>query len=759
MSKISHEVEVGKRTLTLETGELAGFATSSVLARYGDTMVLATVVSKPLSVDPGYMPLTVEYIERLYAGGRIKGSQWVKRDGRPTDDQILSARLIDRSLRPLFPKSFRDEIQVIATVVSVDGQNDPSVLAGVAASAALATSSLPWDGPVGMVRVGLVDDTPTINPLESEMKFSDLDLVVTGHNDAILMLEAGVNKISEEKLIIAIDAAQKEIKILEEGILEFAKKVGRSTIKFVPAKDTNIPEIEKKYGDQIEEWAVKRSTGAVSEDDAKGIKDLIKEDFTLTDQQVGGIFEELVRKKLRAKMLQGKRPDGRKPEEIRQITIQAGVLPRTHGSAIFTRGQTQALSVATLGVPGLELHIESAEGEEIKRYIHHYSMPPFATGETGRVGMPGRREIGHGALAERALLPVLPKEDVFPYTIQVVSEILASNGSTSMASVCGSTLSLMDAGVPIAEPVAGIAMGLVVEGEKFTVLSDIAGIEDGGGDMDFKVAGTKDGITAIQLDVKTKELTLAILTEALARAKEGRLFILGKITEVLEKPRGNISKYAPRVALVKIDKEKIGEVVGPGGRTVKKIIAETGAQVQIEDDGTVSISGIDDESVAKARATVEGLVKVVQPGEVYEGEVARIQPFGAFVQILPGKDGLVHISDMADTYVENPEDIVQIGQKVTVRVKEVDELGRINLTMRTTDEPKVPREGEGPSYRSDASRSPRGPRREGSFSGPRSGGFRRSGPGGPRREGGFRSGGASRAPHFPTSRYLKDKRY
>ncbi|MBI3290361.1 polyribonucleotide nucleotidyltransferase, partial [Candidatus Microgenomates bacterium] len=333
MSKISHEVEVGKRTLTLETGEVAGFATSSVMARYGDTMVLATVVSKPLVIDPGYMPLTVDYIERLYAGGRIKGSQWVKRDGRPSDEQILSARLIDRSLRPLFPKSFRDEIQVIATVVSVDGQNDPSVLAGVAASAALATSGLPWDGPVGIVRVGLVDDTPVINPLESEMKFSDLDLVVTGHNDAILMLEAGVNKINEEKLISAISAAQAEIKVLEEGISAFAKKVGRGTIPYVTAKDIDAAAIDKAHGGEIGEWAVKRSTGAVGEDDAAGIKAAIKDEFELTDQQAGGIFEELVRKRLRAKLLTGKRPDGRKPDEIRQITIQAGVLPRTHGSA------------------------------------------------------------------------------------------------------------------------------------------------------------------------------------------------------------------------------------------------------------------------------------------------------------------------------------------------------------------------------------------------------------------------------------------
>lgn len=751
MAKITHEIELGEKKLILETGEVAKFSSGSVLARYEDVMVLATVVAKPLATDPGYMPLSVEYVERLYAGGRIKGSQWVKREGRPTDEAILSGRLVDRSLRPLFPKSYREDVQVILTILSVDGKNDPVILSANAASAALAISGIPWEGPVGVVRVGLIDGTYLVNPEDEELKFSNLDLVVAGHGEHILMLEAGANKVPEEKLTEAISLAQKEIKNLEAGILEFAKKVGAKPGTFTPVKSTVAADIEKKYGDQIEEWAVKKSTGAVGEGHAQEIRNVIKEEFKISDSEAGGIFEEIVRKRLRVQLLAGKRPDDRKPDEIRPITITAGVLSRTHGSAIFTRGQTQALSVTTLGVPGLEQHIESAEGEETKRYMHHYSMPPYATGETGRIGSPSRREIGHGALAERALLPVIPKEDVFPYTIRVVSEILSSNGSTSMASVCGSTLSLMDAGVPITDPVGGIAMGLVVQGEKFTVLSDITGVEDNGGDMDFKVAGTKDGVTAIQLDVKTKELTLPILAEALAHAREGRLSILAKITEALPSPRPAISRFAPRVVLVHIDREKIGEVIGPGGRTIKKIIADTGAQVDVEDDGTVSISGIDDESVAKARATIEGLVKEVKAGEVYEGEVKRIQPFGAFVEVLPGKDGLVHISDMSDTYVENPEDVVNIGQKVTVRVKEIDELGRINLTMRTSDEPKAPREGE----------APRGPRREGGF--PSRGGFRREGgfrrSVGGSRGGGVRRGGPSRAPHFPTSRYLKDKRY
>ncbi|MBI4057866.1 polyribonucleotide nucleotidyltransferase [Candidatus Microgenomates bacterium] len=737
MKRITHEIEVGGRTLTLTTGDIATFSQGSVLARYGDTMVLATVVVQSLREDPGYMPLMVEYVERLYAGGRIKGSHWVKREGRPSDEAILAGRLIDRSLRPLFPKDYRNEIQVMLTILSVDGENDPTILSAVAASAALTLSGTPWEGPVGVVRVGLVKDSFTVNPVDSEMVSSDLDLVVTGRGDKILMLEAGARQVPEERFIKAIEEAQKAIQKIEEGIRAFAEKVGVKELPYTPPKSDVLRDIEKNYGAQIEEWAKASSIHKTGEHEAFEIRAAIQEEFKVTPQESGAIFEKIVRQRLRGQLLKGERPDGRKPDQIREINIEVGMLPRTHGSALFTRGQTQALSVTTLGAPGLEQRIESAEGEETKRYMHHYSMPPYATGEAGRVGSPSRREIGHGALAERALFPVIPPEDTFPYAIRVVSEVLTSNGSTSMASVCGSTLSLMDAGVPIVSPVAGIAMGLVVDPsaspstlssgpkgsgqEKYVVLSDIAGIEDAAGDMDFKVAGTKDGVTALQLDVKTHDLTLSILSQALNKAHEGRLFILGKIHDALPAPREQLSVYAPRIVVLHIAPESIGEVIGPGGKTIRRIIAETGTQVEVEDDGSVNISGADDDSVQTAVAMVEGLTKSVQPGETYEGTVKRIQPFGAFVEVLPGKEGLVHISDLSDEYVEDPNTIVQIGQTVTVRVKEIDELGRINLTMRS---------GEG------------GEKKRG---------------GSPRfREGGRRP--RSRAPHFPASRFLSGER-
>lgn len=738
MKKITHEIEIAGKPLTLSTGDVAQFSNASVLARYGDVMVLATVVVRQSAQDPGYMPLTVEYMERLYAGGRIKGSQWVKREGRPTDEAILSARLIDRSLRPLFPKEYRDEVQIILTVLSVDGENDPAILSAVAASAALALSGAPWNGPIGVVRVGSINGSFVVNPVDSELAFSDLDLIVTSKGDSIIMLEAGANEVPEEKLREAMETALLATKKIEEGIVQFVKKVG---VKELPSRTTRNSalalDIEKKYGEDIEKWAQGRATQKTTEEEGTQLRAMIREDMGGTDQEISGAFEEIVRARMRKKLLKGTRPDGRAPTEIRPISAEIGILPRTHGSAIFTRGQTQVLTVTTLGSPSLEQHIESAEGEETKRYIHHYSMPPFATGETGRVGWPSRREIGHGALAERALLPLIPKGEKFPYTIRVVSEILSSNGSTSMASVCGSTLSLMDAGVPITRPVAGIAMGLVIEPsigskkETVVVLSDITGIEDGTGDMDFKVAGTIEGVTALQLDVKTKLLTLPILVDAFAQAREGRLFILERMKEALPEPRTTLSRYAPRVVVLHVPTERIGEVIGPGGRVIRKIIAETGAQVEVEDDGTVNISGVADEAVEKAKSIIEGLTHEVKPGEVYEeGEVKRIQPFGAFVEILPGKEGLVHISDLSDEFVHDPSEVVSVGQKVRVRVKEIDELGRINLTMREGEERKVPRpEEQLTEQRRFAPRGGNAPRR-------------------------------SRAPHFPPSRYLpKPRRY
>jgi len=740
MKKAEKIIELGGRKLTLKTGVLAEQATGAVLASYGETVVLATVVAAPLKADLGYFPLMVEYQERLYAGGRIKGSRWVKREGRPTDEEILSARLIDRSIRPLFPESFKKEVQVALTVLSVDMENDPSILSAIATSAALAVSNIPWKGPIGVVCVGMKEGVYFTNPVDAEMMVSEMDLVVSGTKDAVLMIEAGAKEVSEEEILGGIEHAQKEIGKIIEAIEDLAKEVGtKKEVTSEEKVDAKLVSVVKKLAadklPKIVEGMVLVEGGRSLEyqELMEAVLDNVSENERI---YVPGILEKLKKEYVRALVLSGKRLDGRKHTEIRKLSSQVGILPRTHGSAIFQRGQTQVLTVATLGAPSLEQLLESAEGEASKRYMHHYSMPPYSLGETGRMGFPSRRDIGHGALAERALLPVIPSEEAFPYAIRVVSEVMSSNGSTSMASVCGSTLALMDAGVPVASPVSGIAMGLVIEDKKVAILSDIIGMEDFNGDMDFKVAGTQKGITALQMDVKTLNLTAKILKDALAQAKEGRAFILKSILETLPSPREKVSLYAPKIKVVKIPVEKIGELIGPGGKMIRKIIAETGAQVEVEDDGSVSISGSTDEALAKGVERVEALTKEVVAGEIYDGEVKRIQPFGAFVEILPGKDGLVHVSDMADEFVKDPSEKVSIGDKVKVRVKEIDDLGRINLSMRmdpSKDKPKGERRDFGPrGKRFDYNRGGERPK------------FSR----GPRQGGG---------PHFPTSRLLHEE--
>jgi len=730
MKKVEKSIDLGGRKLTLTTGTLAEQATSAVLAKYGDTVVLATVVASSNDTVLDYFPLSVEYQERLYAGGRIKGSRWVKREGRPSDDEVLSARLIDRSIRPLFPKTYKKDVQVVVTVLSVDLENDPSIVSALAVSAALASSSIPWNGPVSILRIGMKDGSYFVNPVVSEMNYSDMDLVVSCSKKAIIMLEAGAKQIPEEKVLGGIKFAQEESKKVISLIEDFTKAVGNK--KQVVPDDIVTEDIKKTVKKLIEDKLDNLVDSFVKLEDKSNffeIKKAVVAEFDEREQKSAGeAFEKIFKEKVRKDILSGKRPDGRKLDEIRQISCEVGILPRTHGSAIFKRGQTQVMTVSTLGAPSMEQLIETAEGEESKRYMHHYSMPPYATGEVGRVGSPSRREIGHGALAERALEPVVPSEDKFPYTIRLVSEVMSSNGSTSMASTCGSTLSLMDAGVPIYSPVSGIAMGLVVEDEKkFSVLSDIMGLEDFMGDMDFKVTGTKDGVTAIQLDVKTLNLTVEILEKALKQAKEGRMFILGEMLKVIKSPREKVSTFAPKIQVVKVPVEKIGEVIGPGGKTIKRIIAETGAQVEVEDDGSVNISGIDSEAVEKAVSEVEALVKEVKAGEIYEGEVKRIQPFGAFVEILPGKDGLVHISDMSEEFVKNPEDVVHIGDKVEVRVKEIDDLRRINLSMIL--DPSKEKEKANPARRFNSNNKRR-----------------------------FTDRKKSSGPHFPTSRFLENKK-
>lgn len=761
--KIEKSVDLGGRTLTLSTGELAEQAGAAVLARLGDTVVLATVTSAPLKMEMDYFPLSVEYQERLYAGGRIKGSRWVKREGKPTDEEILSGRLIDRSIRPLFPKTYKKEVQVIIMVLSVDMENDPDVVGGIAASAAVHVSGLPWKGPVSVLRVGYTDGKYMINPVNGDLENSKIDLVVSSTKEAVLMVEAGAKEATEEEIAGGIEFAQEESKKILSLIEDLASEAGVEREVYVEPKTPAAleKEVTKLVKEQLPTLVKNMATHEGASSDFADIVAAVSEKFEKLEEkmQVAGIIDHLKKDYIREQILKkGIRPDGRKLTEIRPLSAMVSFLPRVHGSAVFKRGQTQVMSVVTLGASSMSQLLESAEGEEEKHYMHHYSFPPYSTGEVGRVGNPGRREIGHGALAERALVPVIPTKEEFPYAIRVVSEVMSSNGSTSMASVCGSTLSLMDAGVPLHAPVSGIAMGLIIEDDKnFAILSDLMGIEDFNGDMDFKVAGTAKGITALQLDVKTLNLTSEILAKALQQAKEGRAQILKVITDAIAEPRTTVSAYAPKIKVVMIPVEKIGELIGPSGKNIKKLSAETGAQIEVEDDGSVSISATNPEAMAKAVAWVEGLAKEVVPGEIYEGEVVRIMSFGAFVNILPGKDGMVHVSDMGqEGYVNDANDVVKIGQKLKVRVVRIDDQGRINLSMNmdpAMDKPKEERRSGGD----------RGGERRGGFGGGRRddrGGARRGGFGGGRRDdrgGDRRSTGGPRSsgPHFPTSRYFQ----
>jgi polyribonucleotide nucleotidyltransferase len=693
MNIISKTVEIGGRTLSLEVGRFAEQATAAVLARYGDTMVIATVTASANESTLDYFPLSVEYVERLYAGGRIKGSRWVKREGRPSDDAILRGRLIDRSIRPLFDKKYHHDVQVIVTVLSVDGENEPDMLGMIAVSAALSISPIPWNGPIGAVRVGYIppkNGEPCYfsNPGAKEAAFSEMDLVVSGTKDKVVMLEAGANQLGEDIILKGIEFAHDDIKKIIECISQLTKEVGLK--KLTLDKEDTIKELakvlHKDYKKDIEKIVAARVAKEREGDELKTLSEEITEKYkdTYEKKAIEKALDYMFKQQIRENVLKnGKRADGRGPTDIRPIFSEVSILPRTHGSAHFKRGQTQVLTIATLGSPSMEQVIESPEGETIKRYLHHYSMPPYSVGETGRIGTPSRREIGHGALAERALIPVIPSQEVFPYTIRLVSEVMSSNGSTSMASTCGSTLALMDAGVPILNPVSGIAIGLMTspDSDKYVILTDIIGLEDFCGDMDFKIAGSKDGITAIQMDVKIDGLTHKQIGEILKQGNTGRMYILGKMLEVMPATRTNLSQYAPRVAIIKVPVEKIGEVIGPGGKIIRAIIAETGCDVDVDDDGTVHITGVDPVKVETAQKWITGIIKEVVPGEVYQGIVKRILNFGAFVEILPGREGMVHVSQMSTEFVSDPTQIVQIGQQVTVRVIEIDAQGRINLSM------------------------------------------------------------------------------
>ena len=710
--QFDHEIKIGDKTIEFTIGKFSEQVSGAVLAKCGETIVHVTVALGN-KVDWGYFPLSVEYEEKLYASGIIKGSRWVKREGRPTDDAILKARVIDRTIRPLFPEGITNQVQVVSTVFSYDGENSHDMLSLVATGLALSISNIPFNGPVAGLRIGYnkEDQRYTLNPSETEQGKLDLDLIVSGTGESIVMVEAGANEVDEEEVIEAMMQAQKELKQICKNIEQIVKKVGREKIELVkPAtaeekafQDTITKEILAKYKKQIHEVVNKQ--GRLEDYDLDGLVEkmttyLNESIFSADDakevevKQVKNTVHELMKQEARRMILEDKvRPDGRKPEEIRPIWTELDFFPRTHGSAMFKRGATQAVTVVTLGSPSLGQYIEDIEGEEVRHYIHHYNMPPFASGEAGRFGFPKRREVGHGALAERALLPMIPAQIDFPYTIRVVSEILSSNGSTSQASVCGSTLSLMAAGVPIKRPVAGIAMGLMSTDDlsNYVVLSDIQGLEDHVGDMDFKVAGSEEGITAIQMDIKLTGITVDILRKALTQAKVGRLHILGEMLKTISEPRAEMSNFAPKVHQLEIPADRIGEVIGPGGKIIKEIIALSEAQVDIDEDedkgvGIVNIASDNIMAINKAKKMVENILKTVEVGEEYEGTVTRVEAYGAFVEFLPGREGLVHISQMATTFVKDAHDLVKVGDEVKVRVAEIKDDGKIGLSMLSKDE-------------------------------------------------------------------------
>lgn len=681
---------IGKRVLSIEVGKIAKQADGAALVQYGDTIVLAAAVSSPEEKeDADFFPLTIDYREKMYATGKFPGG-FFKREGRPTSKEILTMRLIDRPIRPLFPETYLREVQVQSMVLSADKENDPDVLAMIAASAALTVSSIPFQGPTGSVRVGQIDGSFVINPTHEELTKSTIDLVISGTEEAITMVESSGKEVPEERMVDAImfgHAFIKEIVQLQKELLVTCRKE-KQPIPPLKVDMKLLETIKNKY--QAEIGAKNLTPGKEERKNALNeiVKRIIAEYCTdaegaPTKRAVKAIFERIETTVVREQIInQGKRPDGRGLTGIRPITCEVGLLPRTHGSALFTRGETQALVVTTLGTTSDEQKIDTLEDEYSKKFMLDYNFPPFCVGEVKPLRGPGRREIGHGALAERALEAVLPAPGKFPYTIRIVSDVMESNGSSSMATVCGGTLSMMDAGVPITEPVAGIAMGLVKEGDHVCILSDILGTEDHLGDMDFKVAGTKNGVTALQMDIKISGITEKIMRDALKQAKEGRLLILAELARVIEKPREQISVYAPKLVQIKINPEKIGMVIGPGGKNIKKIQEETGAKIEIEDDGTVFISSALAASVDRAKTWIERMTEEVQVGKIYTGKVLSIKEYGAFVEIFPGHDGLVHISEISDTRVEKVEDVVQVGQDIMIKVIGIDDQKRVKLSRK-----------------------------------------------------------------------------
>ncbi len=684
----SFKTEIAGRTLEVEVGRLAEQANGAAWLKYGDTVLLVTAcTSKSSREGIDFFPLSVEYQEKLYSVGKIPGG-FIKRESRPSEKAILTDRLIDRPIRPLFPDGFRNEVQVVASLLSVDQNCAPDIVAMIGSSIALSISDIPFDGPTASVLVGMIDGELIINPSNEQTEKSDLHLVVSGTEDAIMMVEAGANEVSEEKVLEAILFGHDEIKKIITFIKGIVAEVGKEKMDIPLFKPDE--EIEKEildFGFEKLKESVKIKDKLERKERMDETKALIFDEFIEkypdNKNDINAIIKSMMKKVVRGMITKDKiRPDNRALNEVREITCDVGILPRTHGSGLFTRGQTQALTITTLGSLGDVQRLDGIGLEETKRYMHHYNFPPFSVGEAGFMRGPNRRAIGHGALAERALLPVIPSEEEFPYAIRLVSEVLSSNGSSSQASVCGSTLSLLDAGVPIKKPVAGIAMGLIKEDDDISILTDIQGLEDFLGDMDFKVAGTKDGITAIQMDIKIHGINREILTTALDQARDGRFFIMDKMNKVIAEPRTEMSEYAPRVFSMMVDPEKIRDIIGPGGKVINKIISDTGVKMDIDDSGRVLITANDAESGKQAIKSVEDIVKEVEVGEIYTGKIVKIMPFGAFVQLLPGKDGLVHISQLTAERLEKVEDKFNVGDEIKVIVKEIDKMGRINLSRK-----------------------------------------------------------------------------
>jgi len=724
MEMYTKDILVGGKKITLSTGKIAPQTNASVVAQYGNTTVLATVLMGKTDDSKDYFPLSIEFQDKLYAGGIVKGSKWMKRDGGPSDTAVLFGRIIDRSLRPLFPADFLNEVQIITTVLSNDKNNDTVIPAFTAAAAALAISDIPFNGPVSAVRVGLIDNNLVLNPSTEELKNSQMDLLVCTGPAGVNMIECDANIISNDIALKAIELAKTTGDEINQEIAAWAKTCGKEKIKYESAGPSAelIIEIESKIKDEVEAFLEAGVDGGHMIGQEK-ITDKILEEYKskieseeVSKNHVIAAIDSIIRTALRTRTIKGLRYDHRKMDEVRPLLVEAGVLPCVHGSAFFQRGLTQAITVTTLAPLADKQYLEDSSGETTKRYIHYYSAAPYSTGQTGRVGRPGRREIGHGALAEKALIPVIPSEEEFPYTIVLTSEIMSQNGSSSMASTCGSTMSLMDAGVPIKDKVAGISIGLIAEtDDKYVLLTDIAGIEDHDGDMDFKITGTRNGITAIQLDIKREGITLPMITDTFVASTKARLQILDKMDATLAAPRTELSEFAPKIKMITLPEDKIGEVIGSGGKTIKALMAKYEVQIDIDDDGKASISAQNQENIDKAAYEIESMIKDVEIGEDYEGIVTRVENFGAFIEFLPGREALLHVSEMTGGFLSDPSTIIKVGDKLNVKIAGFNDNHQIKLSSPEfkAAHPGQPREeGQGQDNRTGAFRNFTPPHRD-----------------------------------------------